>query len=168
MPRVIIPARMPFAAAPEVTTLQYTTGQTFIKGAVLVFDVGGNAGNVIEGAANPSGIVGIAEEAPGSKPGFGVNFDATVVARTGTVQKVSVAKANRITVFSGRMVNGGTDPVTPANSDIGASYGLLRTAAGEWVVNQADTVNTRVKIIAIDATLFLVLFKFLESAMALP
>jgi hypothetical protein len=168
MGRIIQPARMPFAAAPEVTPLQYTTGQAFIKGAVLVYDSGGNAGNVIEGAANPTPIVGIALEAPASKPGFSVNFDSTVVARTGTVTKVSVAKANRITVFSARMVNGGTDPVVPANSDIGAKYGILRTGATEWVINQADTVNTRVEIIAIDATLFVVLFRFLEANLAQP
>ena len=168
MGRVMVPARMPFSAAPEVTTLQYTTGQTFIKGAVLVYDSGGNQGNVIEGGANPTPIVGVALEAPASKPGFSVNFDSTVVARTGTVTKVSVAKANRLTVFSSRMVNGGTDPVTPANTDIGVAYGILKTGAGEWVVDQSNVATTRVRIIAIDASLFVVFFRFLEANLAQP
>lgn len=168
MGRVMVPARMPSASAPVTTTYVYSAGQAFIKGAVLVFDTGGNAGNVIEGAANPASIVGVALEAPASKPGFSVNFDSTVVARTGTVTKVSVAMANRLTVFSGREVNGATDPVVPANTDIGVAYGVLRTAAGEWVVNQADTVNTRVRVVAIDTTVSVVFFKFLEANLAVP
>ena len=171
MGRIIIPARMPFGAAPEVTTIPYTTGQTFLKGAILVYDTGGNQGNVVEGGANPAAIVGVALEAPASKPGFSVNFDSTVVARTGTVTKVSVAKANRLTVFSARMVNGATDPVTPAQTDVGVSYGVLAvavTGGNEWVVNQADKANTRVEVIAFDSSLNLVLFRFLESALAQP
>ena|SRR5436190_404319 len=168
MGRVFVPARFPAAAAPEVTTLPYTAGQAFIKGAVLTYDTAGNAGNVIEAGANPATIAGVALEAPASKPGFSVNFDSTVVARTGAVTKVSFAKANRITMFSGRMVNGGTDPVTPATTDVGIAYGILKTGAGEWVVNQADTTTTRVRIVAIDATLFLVIFRFLEANLAQP
>ena len=168
MGRVMVPARMPFAAAPSVATLPYTAGQAFLKGAVLVYDVGGNAGNVIEGAANPAAIVGVALEAPASKPGFAVNFDATVVARTGTVTKVSLARADRLTIFSARMVNGGTDPVTPATTDVGVAYGILKTGAGEWVVNQADVTTTRVRIVAIDPTLSVVFFKFLEANLASP
>lgn len=170
MGRIMVPARMPFSAAPEVTTLTYTTGQTFLKGAVLAYD-GGNPGQVVEAGANPAAIVGVALESPASKPGFSVNFDSTVVARTGAVTKVSIAKANRMTVFSARMKNGATDPVVPATSDIGVKYGIVTvavTGGNEWVVNQADTVNTRVEIIAIDATLNLVLFRFLEANLAQP
>jgi len=144
----------------------YTTGQTFLKGAIVVPDAA--TGRIIEAAANPASITGIALEAPGSKPGFQVNFDAAVVARTGTVQEVSVAKANRITIFSGRMVNGGTDPVTPVQADLGTAYGVLKTGAGEWVVNQADTTTTRVRVIDIDIDNKIVFFRFLEANLAQP
>jgi hypothetical protein len=168
MGRVFTPARMPAAAAPEVTTLDYATGQTFIKGAVLAYEAG-PTGKVVEAGANPAAIVGVALEAPASKPGFSVNFDSTVVARTGTVTKVSIAKANRMTVFSGRLVNGGTDPVTPALTDISAQYGITKSGAGEWYVDQAKTgANARVEVVAIDVDLKLVLFKFLEANLAQP
>lgn len=169
MGRIFVPARTPTSSAPEGQSMQYTTGQAFLKGALLVYDTAGNAGNVIEGTSpNPAAIVGIALEAPASKPGFALNFDAAVVARTGTVQQVSVAKANRITIFSGRMVNGGTDPVTPAVTDIGVAYEVLKTGAGEWVVNQAAVVNTKVEIVDIDVANKIVFFRFLEARLAQP
>lgn len=168
MGRIWEPAMTPTSSAPEVQGMVYTTGQTFIKGAYLVFD-GGNPGQVIEGTSpNPAAIVGVALDAPGSHPGFQLNFDAAVVARTGTTQQIGVAKANRVTIFSGRMVNGGTDPVTPAQSDIGVSYEVLKTGAGEWVVNQAATVNVKVKIVDIDVATKMVFFRFLESVLAQP
>lgn len=167
MGRIFQPARMPMgAAAPEVQSMFYTTGQTFLKGAIVVPDAA--TGRIIEGGADPASIVGVALESPGSKPGFGVNFDATVVARTGTVQEVSVAKANRTTVFTGRMVNGGTDPVTPVQADVDTAYGLLKTGAGEWVVDQAEIVNTRVRVVDIDIDGKFVYFKFLEANLTTP
>ena len=167
MGRVFVPAMTPTSSAPEVQGMQFTTGQTFIKGAILVFN--GGTGEVIEGASpNPAAIVGVALDAPNSSPGFQLNFDAAVVARTGTVQQVRVAKANRSTVFSGRLGNGGTDPVTPAQTDIGVAYELLKTGAGEWVVNQAAVVNTKVRIVDIDAAGKIVFFKFLEANLAQP
>jgi len=168
MGRIFEPAMTPTSSAPETQGMVYTTGQTFLKGAILVFD-GGNIGQVIEGTSpNPAAIVGVALDAPGSHPGFALNFDAAVVARTGTTQQVGVAKANRLTVFSGRMVNGGTDPVTPAQTDIGIAYELLKTGAGEWVVNQAATTNTKVRIVDIDVASKIVFFRFLEANLAQP
>lgn len=168
--RIFQPARTPTNAAPEVQSMQFTTGQTFIKGAILVFDTAGNLGNVIEGTSpNPALIVGVAEEAPNTKPGFQLSFDAAVVARTGTVQQVDVAKANRVTLWSGRLVNGATDPVTPAqNTDMGVAYGVIKTADGTWAVNQADTVNTKVRIVDIDVFNKIVFFRFLEANLAQP
>jgi hypothetical protein len=167
MGRIWEPAMTPTSSAPETQGMLYTTGQTFIKGAYLVFN--GATGEVIEGTSpNPAAIVGVALDAPGSHPGFQLNFDSAVVARTGTTQQVGVAKANRLTIFSGRMVNGGTDPVTPALTDIGVSYEVLKTGAGEWVVNQAATTNNKVKIVDIDAASKIVFFRFLEAVLAQP
>lgn len=169
MGRIFMPARIPAGdAAPEVATLPYTAGQAFIKGAVLTYDTAGNQGNVIEAGADPATIVGVALEAPASKPGFAVSFDSTVVARTGAVTKVSFAKANRLTIFSGRMTNGGTDPVIPLDTLVGLPFGLLKLGSGEWVIDQADVANTRVRIVGIDATLSMFLFRFLEANLATP
>lgn len=168
MGRIFQPARFSGASAPLSEQYPYTAGQVFLKGAVLIFDAGGNQGNVIEAAANPNNIVAVAEEAAGSRPGNQLSFDSSVVARTGSITIVNAAVANRVTIFSGRGVNGGTDPVVPAQTNVGVSYGILKTGAGEWVVNVADVVNTRVKVVDIDTTLNLFLFKFLESALAQP
>jgi hypothetical protein len=166
MGRIFQPARMPVGVgAPDVVSGFYTTGQTFLKGAVLVPDAA--TGRVIEGAADPASILGVALENAGSKPGLSLNFDSLVVARTGQVQEVSYARANRITQFSGRMVNGGTDPVTPVQSDINKKYGLLKTGAGEWVVDQTETTNLSVIIVDADFDNKIVYFKFLEAVLAL-
>lgn len=165
MGRKFQPARFGGATAAEHQSMVHTTAQTFKKGAVLIFD--GVTGRVIEGGADPTPIVGVATEDAASKPGFGVSHDASVVARTGTVEEVTVAKATRSTVFSGRMVNGATDPVTPVQADINKVFGLLKTG-NDWVVDQAETVNTRVEVVDFDTDLKLVLFKFMEAHLAQP
>ncbi len=163
MGRKIQPARFGGATAAEHQSMQYTGTPSFKKGAILIFA----AGFVAEGGADPTGIVGVSNEDAESKPGKGLSHDAAVVARTGSVSEVTVARANRNTVFSGRMVNGGTDPVTPVQADIGTAYGLLKVA-NDWVVDQTETVNTRLRIVDIDIDNKLVFFKFLETALATP
>lgn len=166
MGRIVIPARQPGSpGAPDVQGMFYTTGQTFIKGAVLIPDAA--TGRVIEGASAAVTILGVALEGAGSKPGRELNFDSQVAVRTGVAQEVSVAKANRLTVFSSRMINGGTDPVTPVQADINKKYGLIRTAAGEWAVNQADVTTVAVVIVDADFVNAIVFWKFLEAVLVL-
>lgn len=167
MPRIIQPARFAGSTAPEVQSMGYAAAQTFKKGAILVYQ-GGATGLLIEASADPVSIVGIALEPVDSKPGFGIGNSASVVATTGRVQEVSIAKANRQTIFTGRMVNGGTDPVTPAQTDIGKVYGTLKTAAGEWVIDQTETTTTSVRIVDIDIDNKIVFFRFLEAVLATP
>lgn len=167
MARVFETARFPGGVAPAAQQYPVTAAQTFIKGAIVIFD-SGTQGNIIEASANPTQIVGVALEGAFTRPGNQVSFDSAVVARTGPYNVINVAQANRQTVFSGRGVNGATDPVTTAQTYVGLSYGILRTSAGEWVVNIADAVVTRVKIIDIETSLNLFFFKFLDTAMATP
>lgn len=167
--RFFQPAEMPASAAPSVTRYGYVAAQTFLKGAVLIFGTAGNVGLVQEAGATPAtGIVGIALESPASTPGHAVSFDATVIARTGVVDAVSVAAANRLTIFTGRMVNGGTDPVTPAATDIGVKYGVIKDANGVWAVDQSNTTQVPVIIVDIDIANNIVMFKFTEAALAIP
>ena len=166
MGRIITPASAPGGnGVPVVGSKFFTTGQTFKNGAVLIPDAA--TGRVIEGASAAVTIIGVALEDAGSKPGASLNFDSLVVARTGQVQEVSVAMADRLTVFSSRMINGGTDPVTPVQADQNKKYGLIRTAAGEWAVNQADVTTVAVIIEDIDIDNKIVFWKFLEAVLVL-
>src|SRR6267378_1775242 len=166
MGRIITPASAPGGnGVPVVGSKFFTTGQTFKNGAVLIPDAA--TGRVIEGASAAVTIIGVALEDAGSKPGFSLNFDSLVTTRTGTVQAVSVAKGNRTTVFSSRMINGGTDPVTPVQADQNKKYGLIRTAAGEWAVNQADVTTVAVLITDFDDVNKVVFWKFLEAVLVL-
>ena|SRR2546430_939399 len=160
------PARFTGATAPEIQSMKYAAGQTFKKGAVVIYE-GGATGNIIEGGVDPATVVGVALEAADSKPGFSLSHDSSVVTRTGNVSEVSVAKANRQTVFSSRMVNGGTDPVTPVQADIGKAYGVLKVG-NDWCVDQSDVVNTRLRVTDIDIDNKIVFFKWLEAALATP
>lgn len=167
MGRIFSPARVPGggAASPDVKSMFYTTGQTFKRGAIVVPDAA--TGRIIESGADPASVIGIALEDAGSKPGNNLNFDSLVQTRTGVVQEVSVAMANRQTIFSGRMVNGGTDPVTPVQADIDKKYGVLKTGGGEWVVDQTETTNLVLVIVDADFDNKIVLWKFLEAVLVL-
>ena len=166
MGRKFQPARLPIGEAPEVQSMQYDSAQTFKTGAVLIYE-GGNTGEVVEGGADPTPIVGVALADADSGPGYGLGHSADVLQVTGRVQEVSVAKANRATVFSGRMVSGATDPVTPALTDIGKVYGVVKTG-NDWTVDQAEAVNTRVKIVDVDIDNKVVFFRWMEAHLAVP
>jgi hypothetical protein len=166
MGRKFQPARLPVGEAPDVQSMQYDSAQTFKSGAVIVFE-GGATGEVIEGSSDPTPIVGVALEAANSKPGYELGHASSVLQVTGRVQQVSVAKANRSTVWSGRMVNGATDPKTPALTDINVVYGVAKVG-DDWVVNQAETSATRVEIVDIDIDNKIVFFKFMEAHLAQP
>jgi len=165
--RPFLPARFAGAGAPENQSMQYAVGQTYVKGAVVVYE-GGATGNIIEGGADPAAIVGVALEACDSKPGFNMNFNPTVVATTGRVRETTIAKANRLTVFTGRIVNGGTDPVTPVQGDVGKTYSILKAGTGEWTLDAADGANQRVRVIDIDIDAKIAFFRFLEANLANP
>jgi hypothetical protein len=166
MGRIVQPASVPGGSGvPDVSSMFFTTGQTFKNGAILIPDAA--TGRVIEGASAAVTVIGVALEDAGSKPGLSLNFDSLVLARTGNVQEVSVAKANRTTVFSSRMINGGTDPVTPVQADQNKKYGLIRTAAGEWAINQADVTTVAALITDIDIDNKIVFWKFLEAVLVL-
>lgn len=161
MARGIVVARIPSGEVPDVISAQYTTGQTFKTGAILVYTA---AGEVSEGGADPTPIAGVALEPAGSKPGYDAANSPTTF--TGRVQEVSMAKANRVTVYSSRFTNAGVD-VTPTQTLIDEQYGLIKVG-NDWTVDQTDVVNTRVEIVDIDVDNKLVFWKFLEAQLATP
>lgn len=167
MGRIFRPAKFGGATAPDTQSMEYAAGQTFLAGAVVVYE-GGATGKIVEGGADPALIVGVAAEGAGTKPGLNLSHDSQVVARTGNVTEAVIHKANRNTIFSGRIVNGGTDPVTPAITDIGKTYSILKSGAGEWTLDAADGANQRVRVVDIDIVSKVAFFKFLEANLANP
>ncbi len=156
MGRLFQPARFPNGEAPQVQSMAYTTGQTFKTGAVLIFTA---AGEVSEGGADPTPIVGVSLEAAGSKPGWDAANSPTVF--TGRVQEVSVAKADRSTIWSGR---GTSDP---ALTNIDEQYGIVKVG-NDWIVDITDTTNLRIEIVDVDLDNKIFFFKWLEAQLAQP
>ena len=163
--RLIIPARIPNGEVPQLQSMQYANGQTFIQGAALSY----SAGQVIE-ATSPMGaalLVGFATEAVATKLGWQAANSPTVI--TGRVQEVNVAKADRSTIFTSRLVNNTAAGVSVAQADIGSSYALKSytvNSLNEWVVDKTGTA--RVEVIDIDTDLNIVFFRALEATLSQP
>lgn len=161
--RYIKPARTTSGSVPRLVQRSYATGQTFKIGAVVIFD---GSKNIIEASATPTAAVGIAAEPPASHPGFNAANSPTVT--TGAAQEVGVYDANEDTIFSMRGVNGGTDPVTPAQTNVGVKYGAIKDANGIWALNIADTTNLMFEVYDIDIPNNIFYCKFLAAALLLP
>lgn len=156
--------RLP-SGTPNCINYRYTAAQTFKKGA-LVVDVA--AGTVSECGADPASVLGVAMEDAGSKPGGTGMINAPTQITGGNNNEVVVAIADRSQVFTCRGVNGGTDPVTPAITNIGEEYGVAKDADGMWYLDLAETVAKVCEIVDIDIDNNLFLVKFREAVLALP
>lgn len=162
MGRRIQPARMIGTGVPSVQSVKYTTGQTFKKGALLVWQA---AGEVSEAGADPALVAGVSLEDAGSKPGWDAANSPTQV--TGRVQEVSIAMADRHTIYSMRGVNGGTDPVTPAQTDIDTVFGVAKVG-NDWVLDTAEITATIFEVVDIDIDNKIFFCKFMESRIQTP
>lgn len=153
-------------SVPEVQRMQYATGQTFKKGALVVDNTDGE---IVECGADPTGVFGVALQGAGTGPGFNVANENEVTVRTGRLQEVSVAVANRRARFHGRAVNGATDPVLPLQTHIGEQYGVAKVG-DDWVIDMAETTALVVEITDIlpGDGLNLFEFKFLEAVQTRP
>ncbi len=162
MGRTFNVGRMPNGDAPNVIALPYTTGQTFKKGALLVTVA---AGTVSECGADPTKVVGVSGIDAGTGPGFGMSDNITQV--TGREQVVSVQIADRSTVFTCRGINGATDPVTPAITNIQEKYGVAKVGV-DWVMDMAETTALVVHIVDVDVDAKIFFVKFLEAVLDMP
>jgi len=163
MGRTIQPARF-HQGVPQVQVLAYATGQVFKRGAPVVDDVNGQ---IVETAADPQSIRGIALQDAGTGPGYGLADSTSIVFATGRAQEVSVAIADRHTNFTARGVNGGTDPVVPTQTHIGEQYSLAKVG-NDWVIDMANPTTPAVEIVDILPELNAFVFKFIESVLAMP
>lgn len=161
MPRGFNIARLP-SGTPNIISYAYTAGQVFKIGA-LVVDVA--AGTVSECGADPVSVLGVALQGAGTGPGFDNAGTPSVV--TGQRTEVSVAVADRSQVFSCRGVNGGTDPVTPAQTNIGEEYGVAKVG-NDWVLDLAEVTVKVCEIVDIDIDNKIFLVKFREATLATP
>lgn len=161
MGRKIIPARMIGTGVPSVLSGAYTTGQTFKKGALLLYVA---AGTLSECGADPAAVAGVALEAAGSKPGFDAANSPTVV--TGRLQEVSYAVADRHTVFSMRGENAGVIQ-TPLQTNIDELYGVVKVG-DDWVLDLSETVATVFEVVDIDIDNKIFFCKFREAVLQTP
>lgn len=163
MARGFEPARLPAGAVPEVQEMVVTASQTFKRGA-LVVDV--SAGTISECGADPTLVYGVALQDAFSGPGNEVANSSQNVFTTGETNVISIAIANRLTIFSARAVNGGTDPVIPLQTHIGEQYGVAKVS-NDWVIDIAETTAKVVEIVDIEppmgALLGFFYVKFLEA-----
>lgn len=158
----------------RVQSIPVLAAQTFKRRAWVTLDPLGSG--FIQECTVPvptNKILGLAMNAAGTGPGFDVS-DSSVSSTYGleapsgaipTNGVSSVVIADTETEFSARGVNGGTDPVTPIQAYVGQQYGLLKTAAGDWVINIADQTTPCVVITDIrpDFSMNLFLFKILDA-----
>jgi hypothetical protein len=161
MPRSFNIARTP-SGTPNVQALRVTAGQTFKKYALVVDTA---AGTISECGADPASVLGVSMQGAFTGPGNN-NADSPVVV-TGQSVECSVCIADRSAIFSCRGVNGGTDPVTPAITNIGEVYGVAKVA-DDWVLDLAETTATVCEVVDIDIDNKIVLVKFREAVLALP
>ena len=160
MAQYITPARMSPGQVPATQSIQYATGQTFKKGAVLAL----TSGQVVAATAPVTGatIYAVALEPVASKPGYDAANSPTVI--TGLVQEVSSVRADSVTVFSSEVVNGSDTRITPTQALIGVDYGFRIDANGIWVLDTSlTTTNASARVVDFDADKGLVFWTFLAA-----
>jgi hypothetical protein len=161
----MLPGKVPSSiGVPEIQYMQHTSGSAFKLGAPLIY----NAGEVEEGGADPTGIVGISLAPAGKAPGYEASNNPVV--STGRQRKVAVAKANRLTHFIAGVVNGSAVRIVPLITYMNGQYGITKYG-NNWFVDISKTVAVRVEVIGFDdmwGTLGGVTFKWLEAHIAAP
>ena len=149
-------ARTGNGTAPVVRWLAYTG--TIVRGEPVIYDTG----NVKVAGANPTAIVGVALQANDSGPGF--NQANSPVVSTYRQSKMSIAMANRETVFRGKLTNGSSTRIAPVAADVGVVYGIT-AYSNVWTVDKNKTGgDARVQVVGFDDLTNEVFFKFLEAA----
>lgn len=143
---------------PDIAWLAYDSAATFKPGALLVT---ASDGELEECGADPAAIKAVSLGYANEGPGFKMANNPAVI--TGRQYKISVALVTPTQIFVGRGVNGGTDPVTPTQTMVNESYGVVKDSNGIWAIDLSDTSNTRVTIVRIDIEQKLFFFKFLTA-----
>lgn len=108
-----------------------TAGETAAKaGELMYFDTADQ--KIKRCGADPSLIAGICE---------GSSEDWKVLTPNGKIP------LRQLTEKAGVKLAGSG---TPAETDVGVKYGIVRDASGNWCIDTSDTVNTRVIVYRVD------------------
>lgn len=156
------PARVPAGQVPDIQELVTVASPaaTFVEGALVLI----TAGLIDTCGANPAVVTGVALAGGDSAPGFSAANSPVV--STYRRQVVSVAMANRVTIFRGQMTNNSSTRIAPAQTDVGVSYGVT-AYTNIWTVDKNKSgANLVVKIVDVDIFNSIVFFKFLEAVIA--
>lgn len=162
MGRRFMSGKMPAGTAPNTEVVAATAGQTFLRGALVIMD---SNGTLVECGANPAAVFGVA--GADAFQGYGYAAANNPAPITGQGEKntgVPVIVADRKSIYSGRAINGATDPLTPTVAMRKVKYGVSKVGS-DWVINQADTTNLVVQIIDVDIPNKVFFFKVLESVL---
>lgn len=157
----LTPVRVPGGEVPDIQSGKYKTSEAIINGTLLALDANGEL--LVHGGGTDVDCVGVALEAAGSKPGWDAGNSPTVV--TGRVQEVSYAVANEDTVFAIRQDDGSGNLVAAAQTHVGETYGVLKTAGGEWRIDRSETTTKIFRIVDVDITNNVTYVKFVASAL---
>ena len=154
--------RLP-TGTPNIVSYQYTAGQTFKAGA-LVVDIA--AGTISECGADPVSVLGVALEPAGGRPGgSGIMGDPSYITG-GQRGEVSVLVADGSELYSCRGINGATDPATPAVTNIGEQYGVVKSG-DDWCLDLAELAALVMEVVDIDVDQKIFFCKVIPAVRAL-
>lgn len=68
-----------------------------------------------------------------------------------------------VIILDNNVVVGLCSATTPADSHLNDDYGVVKLASGNWAVDTAEAVNTRVKVVKVDITAGIFYVKFLAA-----
>lgn len=118
--------RLGLNATPGMVGLEAAT-QTFVKGAVLIDN---GSGYLAEGGANPTGILGIADEDAHNDGAAGTSKIAFTPAIPNVLFEASLDQASALGTY------------VSLQTDLWAEYGITEDASGIWYVDVDKTGAT--------------------------
>lgn len=154
------PAQVPGGGVFSVRDLVPYSTETFIRGAVVIYDAS-HAGFIAEAATGVKTVIlGVALQGASTSPGNQMANSPTTITWKDTT--VAVAIADAVSIFQSTFVNGSATRVAPAATDVGVAYGLSKYT--DWAVDKSlTTTNAAVTVVAVDTMRNIVLFKFLPA-----
>ena len=145
------------AGPPEYKEFDIQASATFPQGAPLQRDTVESDIEEHAGGATVTGIIGVAM--------YGVSSGVPAAkGSTAFGTRLTVAIANRDTVFVGTMINASVVQ-TPNSGNDGTEYAMIKVS-GEWYVDEADVTDVVLTVVDFDANRLIVFFKFLDSAVS--
>lgn len=160
MPLPLYPAKTAPGLVPDVVYAVYDDAAAIVKGSVLAY----SSGEYTLAGTDPATIAGVALQDKDTAPGYQAANNPVPI--TGREQKIAIAVADKTSTFWATLTNGSSTRVTPAQTDVGAQYGIT-AYNGVWTVDRAKTTTSaRVIVTGIDLERGGVFFKWLSDHIA--